>query len=803
MRNLSPWRDALRAIARHRRPSLVVVATLAVLGAVAIAMASLAHNLLRSPWTYDTDRLGVVRHQAGAGAPLYGFAPDEFRTLAGSGLFDAITASRGGNVALGNGRDAARPVSISRTLPETLEVTDARPLLGRFVQPGERARERKVVISWPLWQREFDGAPDVLGRSVLLDGEAWEVVGVMPRRFHFQGADLWTAHDEDPRLDPANDPRLVLNVKLRTDLDPVALQHAIAELDARLPRRADATRYPPGWRVEVVRVIDAVIGPQRQAMLLLVAGAAALLLLGLANVATLMVSRQIADTALLTTRLALGEPRRRMLATVLIESLLLAAAALLLALALGQPLFQLLADMLAAEWVPRELEGDFRYANPSLWTLVPATLVIGLALTAIRLPALLRLDARSAAGGALRAGAQRGESRAAGWLAGAQVGIATAVALVALAITDGLELLDRRDIGFEPAAAMHARLVLPGHRYGTLEQRLAALDRLEPELRNRAGAVQVGWIDSAPLQRYARTGTVQRPQDGSSLPVDYRAVHGELAGALGMRLLEGRFVDARDRAESEAAVVVSRSLARELAPQGSALGLELPVHAGGGQRVLRRIVGVVDDLAQETPLSPARPTLYVPLAQEALPGSTNAGGTISVVLRHRGAAAPTVESVSAAVAAVDPWIALRDIDSFAARAQRSLAGLTMARELFGVFGLLGTAVALLGIAAAAMLAVSRRQRELALRLAIGAAPGNLLLHVLGGSLRTALIASLAGLGLGVALVHIVGASLQDVAVLPPGQALLVPLALALLAAGAAAWPALQAARIDPNVALRR
>jgi predicted permease len=798
----SIWRLAWRGLWRHRRANLVLVLTLSVLAGVVLGVGSVGHNLLLSPWSYDTERLGVLRHGvAGSAQERYGFAPDEYRAIAASGVFEVISASQGQAVAFGDGRTAASSRTRVWTQPEALAVSDGAPLLGRFVRDEDRGLPR-VVISHEIWSEAFASSRDVLGQPVQIDGQAHEVIGVMPPRFHFLGGDFWSMHATDPALDASHDPRLVLNFKLREGGSIAAAAAALQEVAATLPRRDDTARYPRGWRIEPLRVIDAVTGPQKPAVLLVLAGAIALLLLGVLNVAALLAARQIADAPRVATRLALGETRARSNAVAFAESLLLAVLAMLLAVGLGRLLFDRFAAMIATEWVPRELEGHFAYATPALWALPLAALAIASLLTVLRLPGLLRIDAGDTLGLAQRSGGRRRDAEAGRWLSGIQIAMATAILVSSLAIGAGARELGARDLGYEPDSAQHAVLVFPRQHYATGEQRLALLDRLAQDLR-AGGAVAVGVTDSAPLQRYTRSGAISAwsgPRLDEALGFDYHAAHGDLVGALGLRLRAGRFVDARDAATGEPVAVITHGLAQRLAPGGDALGARIDVASGSDAPVARRVVGIVDDVRHESPLAPMRATVYVPYAQDTL--ATGTGGQVALVVRWPAGRAADATNFNATLAALDPWIAVRDLVTFEDRARGSVAAVTLAERLFTGFSILGLVLASLGIAAVAALGVARRRHELAVRSAVGATPRRLLHGVLAGSARLALPASLAGAALAWLLVRAMQAALQDSAILRAEHLAAGPALLLLCALLATWWPARRAARVEVQALLR-
>lgn len=799
MRSL--WLLAWRGVLRHKRANVAIAATLAVLAAVLIAMLSLGYNLLVSPWTYDSDRFGVLRHGIpGSGQERYGFSAEEFRILRDSGVFETISASQGVPVAYGDGSGAAQSTTMIRTTPSALTVSDAQPVLGRFVSAQDRGNERRVVISNSLWHRDFGGRTDILGQPLLLDGQQYEIIGVMPPRYFFMGGDFWTAHNADIETETSPEQTYVLNFKLAPGTTVADIDHRLDAVAATFPARSDTGRYPRGWRIMPMRVIDAVTGPQRPAVLLVLAGAATLLLLGILNVAALLVARQIADAGMVATRKALGESRALGAGVVFVESLILAVVALAVAVLLGRLLFDGFVGMIDVAWVPRELEGAFRYTTPALWVLPVIAMVIAAILTLIRLPALMRIDTRQVIAGSVRNGGRRGDVRTTRLLSGLQISIAAMILVSSFAIGSGAKALMSRDIGIDTAATQHTTLTFPRERYVDADQRMAAMDRFGEILR-REGAQAVGYTDAAPMQRYSRNGVLSSASGitlDDPLQVDYHASHGDTAGALGFRLVEGRFVDsARDRADAEPVAVITRSLAQQLAPRGSAVGATINVAGGSDAPTARRVIGVIDDVRHESPLSPIRPKVYVPYAQDPSVAS-GSGGRTSLLIRWPSAnSMPDIGRIAELLGSVDPWIAVREITTMERRAETTVAGVTLAQQLFAAFAVLGVLLATLGIAAVAELTVARRRHELAVRSAIGATPGQLLSSVLGSSARTAVPAAIAGAAAAWLLVDALQAMLQDSAVIGIPHLLLSPVLLLACALLATALPAFRATRIQP------
>lgn len=389
-----------------------------------------------------------------------------------------------------------------------------------------------------------------------------------------------------------------------------------------------------------------------------------------------------------------------------------------------------------------------------------------------------------------------------------QIALAGAILVAALAIASGARSLLSQDLGIDLDATQHASLSFPRADVPDGVARLAAMDAVADHLR-RQGAAAVGFTGAAPMQRYSRSGIVSEAPGlalDEPLSVDVHAVHGDLAAALGLRLREGRMLDpALDHERAEAVVVVTRALAERLAPGRSALGLSLRVGAAGEEAELRRIVGVVDDVRHESPLSMPRPTLYVPYAQDAT-SMRGAGGQVALLVRWRAAgepaAVPTLARISAAVTDVNPWIAVGEVTTMLSRAERSIAGVTLARQLFAGFALLGLLLASLCIAAVAELGVARQRHGMAVRAALGASPRRLMGEVLGTSLRLAVPAATAGCLLAWLLDDLLAGAVQGQADVAAGQVIGTAAILLACALLATLLPARRAMKVQPLAALR-
>lgn len=790
----------LRAIWKHRAANAVTVATLAATVAVLLAAIAVAHNFFVSPWSYDTARLGVLTHRAAADTrSLYGFSAEEFRTLRDSGLFEQVAASRSRPVAFEGADGYPTRMLMVQTQPSAQAVTGVAPALGRFLGEEDRPGSTSAVISHALWQSHFGGDPAVLGRALRVEDAVYDVVGVMPDRFHFMGGDFWVAHARDLDTDADAARPYVLNVRFKPGADLADLRGALAALGQRLVAAAPASRYLPGWSIGGERVIDAVMGPMRPAVGLLFVASLLMLLVALANVATLINIRQVAAEPQLAVRLALGATSRRLYAETFATNLLLAAFGVGLGWALGGSVFERVVGMISADWIPRELEGRFAYAGASLRWMPLIVLGCAALMTLSQWPRLRRLDAQLALRGSVRTGAGAGVLRAVRGLAALQVTAAAVVGALAACVIAGTDDIRARTLGLRVDGVASSRLTLPQAAYPAAAERRRFAERLGEALRTEPGVAEAAFVDAAPFQRYRRQTALRADlADGPrEISVGLSSSLGPVPEVLGLNLLSGRYLDdARDRADTQPVAVISRALAMQI--WGTDDVLERTLSLGSeGDAPPRRIVGVLDDVRYGGALAEPERLVFIPHAQD--PGLP---ATLVVLAKGRDGRVPAADALARAAAGVDPRVPLFDTVRLADRAQESLAGLDLAEASFRVFAALAIVLALMGTMVVLSFLLAVRRREYALRSAVGAAPARLARRVVGEGVAIGAFGTLVGISVAWGAAGLVDASLYGatpwrwLAAGSVGAGLLLATMLATFA------PARRAAASDPMLALR-
>ena len=797
-------RYALRAL-RHRPGfTLTAILTLAVgIGANA-AVFTMVDALLLKPMPFgDRSERVVSLHsthptQAEDWLDARLSLPDLEDIRRATRSMEDVAGYAGRSFTLSDGEaERVRGGSVSPNLFTLLGVT---PALGRHFTPDEAQPagfEPAVILSHRLWQRRFGGDPSIVGKPMWLNQRAVTVIGVMPPGFRFpERDDLWVALRQD---DAPRDRRQVAGIGL---LRPgVTLPQLQAELDGLAASHAErhvATNRSWGLRAFAYRDV-AVDRPGRIAVFALMAAVALVLLIGCANLSNLLLAAGVARQREIAVRAAVGASRARIVRQMLLEGLLLALAGGVLGAALGR----LGLESVVARWpegLPYwvDLDLDFRVVG-FLFLVVVATAAAFSLVPALRasrpdLVEQLKEGARSA-------GSADGRRLQNGLVVG-QVALCLALLVGAnLMIRTFLEL-QAADPGFDEASLASARLHLAGDAYDPLAAKAAFYRRALERLRAVPGVVSA-------------TATSSIPADDGGMPIrivaDGHAVEaGRETGAvmittmpslfetLGVGLDAGRtFTDGEAADASSPVAIVNRGLARRFWPDGSALGRRIGLVRPQGTTWLS-IVGIApevqyEEFGEETAQS--RLVVYVPY------GHTGSRA-MAFLVRGTGPAAALLAPVRQALAEVEPQSPV--YEAFTMRDRRALT--TWEQRFFGravgTFAVVALFLACLGVYGVLSCAVTSRTREIGVRMAVGAAPLDVLRLVAGQALALAGWGAALGLLLAAALGRLLGGILYGVSPHDPWTLLGTALTLAAVVLVSGVLPAQRAARIDPVEALR-
>ena len=803
MRTL-PWLDTFLQDLRYatrtmrRSPGFAVVAILMLgLGIGAnTAIFSAVDSMLLRPLPYsDPDRLVMVWEDSsysgfGRNTPAPGNYAD---WKARNHVFTDMAATRGRSASLTGDGPPEQLVGRGVT-PNFFSVLGVQPALGRlFTEEENRTNTPVVVISHGLWTRRYQADPAVLGKTVLMDGNPFTVIGVMPRGFAFRlrEVDFWNPIAMPPAL-AASYGSHFLNVVAR--MKPgVTLEQAREDMSAVT---AGMTKQSPDNEhlgSEVVPVKEEFLGNTRIGLLVLMTGAGFILLIACANLASLLLARAAVRQREISVRAALGANRWRLVRQLLTEGIALSALGGILAMATAPLTVNLLTQI-----VPNRMPNT---ADPEL-NLRLLLFAVGISLaTGVVFSMIPALHAARASLSDAMKQSGRGNASRGGRTRDALVIVEVASALVLLAgaglMMQTLARLGAVDVGFRPDHLFTARTVTPVKKYPDAPARRAFEARVLDGIRALPGVENAAYVSTLPFLSLGNTrgyqveGQTVDPQAPSAL---YRVGTSDYLPTIGARLIEGRFFDRRDSLEAPFVVVINETLARRYWPNESALGHRVST---SGMTVWRTVVGVVADMRERGYEASALPGVYQPAAQTVLDDLVP-----ELIVRVDGDPENITAAVRSVVAGVDPELPLSAIGTMDLAIERTVADRRTLLVLLGSFAGLALLLASVGLYGVLSYVIAQRNREIGLRMALGASRGSVVANVVSRGL------ALTGAGLAIGLATSWGATrlmkgvLYGVGATDPGTFASVAGLLAVVGLLACWLPARRAARLDPIVVLR-
>jgi putative ABC transport system permease protein len=791
-----------------KRPGFTAVAVLTLaLGIGAnTAIFSLVNAVLLKPLPYrEPERLVMLWEDATRiGFPQNTPAPANYVDWkAQTKSFEGMAATMYASFNL-TGFGEPQKVDGNAVTADLFPVLGVRPALGRgFTAEEEKPGSDKVVVlSHGLWRETFGGDPSIVGRDLILSGEKYTVVGVMPEDFHYLQpyVRLWVPLAQAPE-DWANRGGHYLDVVGRLK-QGVSVEQADADLKAVTARIArDYPEEAGDLGAYVLPLREQVSGPVRRPLLILVVAVAFVLLIACANVAGLLLARSAARRKEIAVRAALGASRWRVVRQLLTESALLSAAGgaagLLVAVWSFAFLRQLVPPSLAAS-APLEVD-----ARALVFTLVVSLLtatLFGLA------PALQA--SKSGPADALKQGGGRGAVGGGGrTLRGAFVVAEVALALVLLVgaalLIQSLQKLRGQYPIASPEQVLTLRTVLPQNRYREHSQREAFYDAVLGRVRALPGVVSAGYTTSVPLAwKGGTSGFVvegRAPEPGLGYDAVHRQVTAGYLEALGLPLKAGRYLAESDGPQGQPVAVINESMARTYFPNGGALGKRFKVGDPDSERPWLTVVGVVGDLRQMGIEAPAKSEFYLPYQQVNYQQWFAPG---HLVVRTSVEPTSLVAAVRREVYAVDPEQPVANVQTMEEILGEESSQRRVGMTLLASFAGLALLLAALGIYGVLSFFVAQHTQEIGVRLALGARPRSILTLVLGKGMRLAV----AGLGLGLVgallLTRLIESQLFGVSADDPLTYAGLALLLAAVAFVACYLPARKATKVDPMVALR-
>lgn len=793
----------LRAFGRQRAFTLTVLATLGLGMGGTLAMFGVLDGALFRALPYERPgELVLGRVTAGGSlgntvsAPDYYDVREEATSFVGLSAFTPFTLQA--TVTGAGDAERVRAPYVAWDLFRTLGVS---PVLGRHFLPeeGEPGGASVLILSHGYWERRFASDPGVLGRVVTLDGTPSAVVGVLPEGFRFPvAADVWRPMVRGGAFAQS---RQFHNFVWIGRLAPgVTLEAARAEVDAITARLAEL--YPESNRdkgMYLVPLHEALVAGYRTTLWVLTGAVLALLLVACANAASMLLARSSVRTGELALRAVLGAGRGRLVRQLLVENLLLAAGGAAVGLALAGFLQR---GILAL--VPLDLLGGVEpgLTPRTLW----ATLGVGV-LTLLSfgvLPALrsARTDpGRDLASGGARSGGSREAARFRSGLVVGQVALTAVLLLVAGLLVRSLSTLRGVDTGFDPRGLVTAEVHLPPGKYPEPAPRVLFYTELRDRIAALPGVEAVGLTSSLPVRdggNNVRVGSIEAwAEDAIGLRSVYqRMVLPGYFRAMGLDLVAGRDVADTDVREGPNVVVLSAALAARLYPGLDPLGRVVGVDVGDTEPWRAEVVGVVADVVATGLQRGKEEVMYFAYGQRS-PASMR----LAVRVRE-GSEATQAAALRPVLQGLDTDVPLAGVGTMEANLAASLADRTAVVLVLGIFATVALLLSAVGLYGVLAYQVSRRAREIGVRMALGASVRGISREVLGGGLRLVGWGLALGLPASVAAVRPVRGMLYEVRGADPVTYLGVVLFLGLVASVACLVPARRAARVDPAVAFR-
>jgi putative ABC transport system permease protein len=804
---LQDLRYGARMLRRSPGFTAVVVLTVALgIGANA-AIFSVVHAVLLKPLPYpESDRLVMVWEKI----LLPNYQNDENNPSPGNfsdwknqnTVFENLGAYRNRSFNLTGAGEPVRVEGeqVSAGLFSVLQMNAA---LGRiFTNEDDRPGGRHVVVmSNGLWKSRFGSNAQILGKTILLDGEGYSVVGVMPPDFHFPDPDdqLWVPIALTPQ-DLANhgSHNLLVTARLKRNVTQPQAQEELNRIAQRLTELYPDTNT--GVQVNVVALREEIAGPVRPVLVALFGAVGFVLLIVCANVASLLLGRASARHREIGIRIALGAGRTRILRQLLTESALLA----LLGCAFGLFFARwgiLALKLLSPPHIPRmdEIQMNTPVLVFSVTISLLAAFIFGV------LPALqathdnvndsLKEGARESAGGA------RLHTR--NLLVILETALGVVVVIGAGLLLRSFLILECVPLGFRPQSVLTFRVIPRGERYSQLAARTTFYQQAIERIEALPGVKSAAAVSFIPLTfvRGSKGFSIEghgQPAAGQIPMAGYDAVTPGYFESLQIPLRSGRDFSWRDTPQAQRVVVINEAMSRTYWPGEDPLGKRIKLGAADDPLPWWTIAAVVGDIREFDVLTSPRPTLYLPVSQ--------ADDSIYVLrdwlVRANGDPITIASSIRAAMREVDPDLPVSRLRSLEQVRNISVAPQRFNLSLFGLFAALALVLAAVGIYGVMAYSVAQRTREIGIRMALGAQRREVMKLVLGQGVRHAALGVILGLAGAFALSRLMASVLYGVRPTDPITFAGVTLIVAGVALLACYIPARRAMRVDPIVALR-
>jgi putative ABC transport system permease protein len=818
---LSDLRHSIRVLLNSPGFTTIAIAALALGIGANTAIFSVVNTVLLQPLPYtEPDRLMRVERGFPQGVGSSSSIPKFMAWNKNNQVFEAMTIydsqGLGLNLGAGDRPEQAHAIHVSQ---EYFQVFGVAPALGRSFLPQEDlpGGAKAAVISYDLWKTRLGADPSLLGRPLLLAGDPYTVVGILPQGFRPDPpADVFIPLQADPNSINQGHYLLVagrLKPGVTVDAAKANMKLAGERFRAANPKWMDKTES-----VAVVPLRDALVGDVKPALMILVGAVSFVLLIACANVANLLLARASGRQKEIAIRTAVGASRGRLISQLLTESVLLAAVSGLVGFLIGAWGVRVLLALSPGN-LPRVNEPDHVASIVSAldWHVLAFTFAIALITGAVfgLFPALhiSRLDVNSilkeTSG---RSGTGLRQNRARSILVASEMALAVILLVGAVLTIRTFVGLSSVQPGFDPHDVITMQTSLSGGRYDStakvenmarqVVQRIEAL----PGVQSAAATIMLpieGGIDLP----FLIEGRPPSKGDLYSGDEQWRALSVHYFSAFRIPILRGRAFDDRDTGKSERVLIINQSMAKKYWPKGDPIGQRITIGKELGpqfEEPTRQIVGVVGDVRESGLRNSDQPVMYVPQSQVTDPLTQLANSVLPLSWAIRTATDPSALSsaIQREILAVDGQLPVSKIRTMEQVVSESTARQNFNMLLLSIFAGMALLLAAIGIYGLMSYTVEQRTQEIGIRMALGAGRGDMLKLIVRQGMLLAGIGVVIGLAAAFGLTRLLASLLFGVKTTDPLTYAAVALVLTLVALFACYVPARRATKIDPLIALR-
>ena len=797
---LNDLRYAFRTLRRAKWFALTALLTLALGIGANTAIFSVVETLLLRQLPYqDPDRIVMVWVKN----PEQGFDHDvtSYPRLedwrAQSRTIDAFAAYHGALRVLAGSEDPEQVRSAVVTA-NFFDVMGAKPALGSSFSQGDDdfGRPHKAVLSHGLWARRFGADPGIVGRAITMDGQLYTVVGVMPSTFRYptRETNLWEPLGVDPELRRQRG-RFWLTTVAR--LKPgMKVAQAQQEMDAISRRLAGQYTEDRGLGVDLVTLKNELTATTRPALLVLTAAVAFVLLIACANVAGMLIARASDRQREIALRAALGAGRGRVIRQLLTEGMVLFILGGTLGLALAAAGVRAIVRLAPPTLTQiRDVEVNWTVALYAIGLAAVTGLVSG-AWPAIQ--AARRDQADALRGGSPRSGGRRGATWFRTSLLAAQVALGFVLLTGAALLLRSFAQMQGVNLGFEPRSVVAARVSLPGAKYDKPTKIVAFYEALTARLSAAPEVDSAAGVTSFLLSRLPNSAgfQIEGRTQGINTPLTYDTVTPGFFRTMRIPLLRGRFFTDADGDTSQRVMIINQTTAKKYWPDEDPVGKRIRFGVGGdNESPWMTIVGVVGDTKRAGLDVPVFTESYEPMRQAA-------SGDLTILVRARTKTVAGIGLVRAAIREIDPQQPVSTIAPLQSMLDETVAGRRFNTLLMTIFAVAALVLAAVGVYGLLAYTIAQQDREIGIRIALGASAMAILRAVGGRAIAAACVGGAAGAALSVAVRRAIAGLLFGIAPLDAVSYAAAACVLAVVVAAAAAFPLRRALSVDAAVSLR-